>query len=102
MEAIMQVIKGQDIQDGDMSYSLVKSLLKEMPNKSSKMKKHVKRLRTARCLLNALRLLLNTYSPRRRKKLRKSTSRTSFPVPDRVTATKISCKEFVDVLEDGI
>eukprot|EP00957_Ditylum_brightwellii_P033670 2551909-Ditylum_brightwellii.AAC.1 len=25
-----------------------------------------------------------------------------FPVPDRVTATKISCKEFVDVLEDGI
>eukprot|EP00957_Ditylum_brightwellii_P050962 3865158-Ditylum_brightwellii.AAC.1 len=25
-----------------------------------------------------------------------------FPVPDGVTATKISCKEFVDVLEDGI
>eukprot|EP00957_Ditylum_brightwellii_P064573 4899960-Ditylum_brightwellii.AAC.1 len=23
-----------------------------------------------------------------------------FPVPDRVTATKISCKEFIDVLED--
>eukprot|EP00957_Ditylum_brightwellii_P155181 11813220-Ditylum_brightwellii.AAC.1 len=28
MEAIMEVIKGQDIQDGDMVYSLVKSLLK--------------------------------------------------------------------------
>eukprot|EP00957_Ditylum_brightwellii_P099531 7581888-Ditylum_brightwellii.AAC.1 len=28
MEAIMQVIKGQDIQDGDVAYSLVKSLLK--------------------------------------------------------------------------
>eukprot|EP00957_Ditylum_brightwellii_P167904 12781531-Ditylum_brightwellii.AAC.1 len=28
MDAIMQVIKGQDIQDGDMPYSLVKSLLK--------------------------------------------------------------------------
>eukprot|EP00957_Ditylum_brightwellii_P013284 1002373-Ditylum_brightwellii.AAC.1 len=28
MEAIMQVIKGQDIQDGDAAYSLVKSLLK--------------------------------------------------------------------------
>eukprot|EP00957_Ditylum_brightwellii_P053506 4055133-Ditylum_brightwellii.AAC.1 len=25
-----------------------------------------------------------------------------FPVPDRVTTTKISCKEFIDVLEDGI
>eukprot|EP00957_Ditylum_brightwellii_P173733 13226999-Ditylum_brightwellii.AAC.1 len=25
-----------------------------------------------------------------------------FLVPDGVTATKISCKEFVDVLEDGI
>eukprot|EP00957_Ditylum_brightwellii_P097861 7452506-Ditylum_brightwellii.AAC.1 len=28
MEAITQVIKGQDIQDGDVVYSLVKSLLK--------------------------------------------------------------------------
>eukprot|EP00957_Ditylum_brightwellii_P150123 11432362-Ditylum_brightwellii.AAC.1 len=28
MEAIAQVIKGQDIQDGDAVYSLVKSLLK--------------------------------------------------------------------------
>eukprot|EP00957_Ditylum_brightwellii_P092368 7032825-Ditylum_brightwellii.AAC.1 len=25
-----------------------------------------------------------------------------FPVPDGVTAAKISCKEFVDGLEDGI
>eukprot|EP00957_Ditylum_brightwellii_P036284 2747777-Ditylum_brightwellii.AAC.1 len=25
-----------------------------------------------------------------------------FPVPDRVTATKISSEEFIDVLEDGI
>eukprot|EP00957_Ditylum_brightwellii_P160380 12209470-Ditylum_brightwellii.AAC.1 len=28
MDAIAQVIKGQDIQDGDAAYSLVKSLLK--------------------------------------------------------------------------
>eukprot|EP00957_Ditylum_brightwellii_P004510 342781-Ditylum_brightwellii.AAC.1 len=28
MEAIVQVIKGQDIQDGDVAYSLVKSLVK--------------------------------------------------------------------------
>eukprot|EP00957_Ditylum_brightwellii_P099684 7593298-Ditylum_brightwellii.AAC.1 len=25
-----------------------------------------------------------------------------FPIPDGVTATKISCEEFVNVLEDGI
>eukprot|EP00957_Ditylum_brightwellii_P199415 15200018-Ditylum_brightwellii.AAC.1 len=29
MDAIAQVIKGQDIQDGDAAHSLVKSLLKE-------------------------------------------------------------------------
>eukprot|EP00957_Ditylum_brightwellii_P118179 9013870-Ditylum_brightwellii.AAC.1 len=28
MDAIMQVIKGQDIQDGDDAYSLVKNLLR--------------------------------------------------------------------------
>eukprot|EP00957_Ditylum_brightwellii_P173112 13179203-Ditylum_brightwellii.AAC.1 len=39
MEAIGQVIKGQDIQDGDAAYSLVKSLLKGMLYKSSRMKK---------------------------------------------------------------
>eukprot|EP00957_Ditylum_brightwellii_P107311 8188080-Ditylum_brightwellii.AAC.1 len=47
MEAIAQVIKDQDIQDGEAAYLL-------------------------------------------------------FPVPDRVTATKIYHKEFIDVLEDGI
>eukprot|EP00957_Ditylum_brightwellii_P057857 4387345-Ditylum_brightwellii.AAC.1 len=46
----------------------------------------------ARYLLNALRLLLSTYSPRKHTKHRKN----------RVTATKISREEFVDVLEDGI
>eukprot|EP00957_Ditylum_brightwellii_P204851 15341083-Ditylum_brightwellii.AAC.2 len=25
-----------------------------------------------------------------------------FPVPEGVTTTKISCKEFIDILEDGI
>eukprot|EP00957_Ditylum_brightwellii_P100237 7638840-Ditylum_brightwellii.AAC.1 len=25
-----------------------------------------------------------------------------FPVPGRVTAMKISCEEFIDILEDGI
>eukprot|EP00957_Ditylum_brightwellii_P079668 6058289-Ditylum_brightwellii.AAC.1 len=66
------------------------------------MKKQVKRLRMAQRLLNALWLLPNTYSPRRPTKLRKSTSKTSFPVPEGVTTMKTYCKEFVDILEDGI
>eukprot|EP00957_Ditylum_brightwellii_P159109 12109487-Ditylum_brightwellii.AAC.1 len=65
MEAIAQVIKGQDIQDGDVLYSLAKSLLKGDA------------------------LQLNDYL-------------VHFLVSDRATATKISCKEFADVLEDRI
>eukprot|EP00957_Ditylum_brightwellii_P194393 14804828-Ditylum_brightwellii.AAC.1 len=53
IEAIMQVIKGQDIQDGGAAYSLVKSLLKGKLYKSLKTKKQAKRLRMARHLLNA-------------------------------------------------
>eukprot|EP00957_Ditylum_brightwellii_P031752 2408074-Ditylum_brightwellii.AAC.1 len=109
MEAIVQVIKGQDIQDGDAVYSLVKSLLKGMLYKSSRMRKQVKMLRTAWHLLNALRLSPNTYSQRRHRKHRKRTSKTSINdylvhllVPDGVTVMKISCAEFVGVLEDGI
>eukprot|EP00957_Ditylum_brightwellii_P120227 9173658-Ditylum_brightwellii.AAC.1 len=78
MEAITQVIKGQNIQDIDVAYLLVKSLLKGAPYKSSKTKKQVKKLRMAWRLLNALQLLPNTYSPRRCTKLRKSTSGTSI------------------------
>eukprot|EP00957_Ditylum_brightwellii_P059702 4532735-Ditylum_brightwellii.AAC.1 len=66
------------------------------------MRKQVKRLRTARHLLNALRRSPSMYSPRKHTKCRKSTPKTSFPVPDEVTATKIPCGEFIDVLEDGI
>eukprot|EP00957_Ditylum_brightwellii_P123241 9396731-Ditylum_brightwellii.AAC.1 len=71
MEAIVQVIKGPDIQDGDAAYSLVKSLLKGMLYKPSRTTNKVKRLKMAW-------------------------------IPNRVTATKISCKEIVDILEDGI
>eukprot|EP00957_Ditylum_brightwellii_P183539 13980802-Ditylum_brightwellii.AAC.1 len=62
------------------------------------MKKQVKRLRMARPLLNSLWLLPNMYSPRRHTNLEK----IQFPVPDGVTATNISCEEFVDILEDEI
>eukprot|EP00957_Ditylum_brightwellii_P150228 11440236-Ditylum_brightwellii.AAC.1 len=66
------------------------------------MKKQVKRLRTSQRLLNALRLLPNTYFPRRHTKVRKITSGTSFLVPDGVTTTKISREEFINVMEDRI
>eukprot|EP00957_Ditylum_brightwellii_P137289 10466609-Ditylum_brightwellii.AAC.1 len=56
MEAIAQVIKGQYIQDGEVMYSLVKSLLKGVLYKSSRMKKKVKILKTTQHLLNALQL----------------------------------------------
>eukprot|EP00957_Ditylum_brightwellii_P202802 15331865-Ditylum_brightwellii.AAC.1 len=109
MEAIMQVIKGEDTQDEDVAYSLVKSLLRGTLYKSSRMRKKVKRLKTAWHLLNALRLSPSMYSPRKHRKHRNSTPETSlndylvhFLVPDGVTATKISHAEFVDVLEDGI
>eukprot|EP00957_Ditylum_brightwellii_P028969 2188332-Ditylum_brightwellii.AAC.2 len=77
MKAMMQVIKGQDIQDGDAAYSLVKSLLKGGALQVFKIKKQVKRLRMAWRLLNILWLSPSTYSPRRHTKLRKSTSGTS-------------------------
>eukprot|EP00957_Ditylum_brightwellii_P076095 5784229-Ditylum_brightwellii.AAC.1 len=56
MEAIAQVIKDQDIQDGDTGYSLVKSLLKGDALQVFKNKEKAKRLKTVQCLLNALRL----------------------------------------------
>eukprot|EP00957_Ditylum_brightwellii_P091323 6953598-Ditylum_brightwellii.AAC.1 len=42
MEAITQVIKGQDIHDRDAAYLLVKSLLKEDTLQVFKMKKQIK------------------------------------------------------------
>eukprot|EP00957_Ditylum_brightwellii_P166305 12660867-Ditylum_brightwellii.AAC.1 len=52
----------------------------------------------ARHLLNALRLSPSIYSPRKHTRHRKM----HFPVLEGVTATKISCEKFVDVLEDII
>eukprot|EP00957_Ditylum_brightwellii_P070072 5322408-Ditylum_brightwellii.AAC.1 len=126
MEAITQVIKGQDIQDGDASYSLVKSLLigdalqvfkneeasQEVKDGQAFTKclaavtKHVftkkayktqkkyiqnicKPLRLGSCEWISIMIKLNDYL-------------VQFWVLDGVTATKISCKEFVDILEDGI
>eukprot|EP00957_Ditylum_brightwellii_P124452 9484752-Ditylum_brightwellii.AAC.1 len=126
MEAITQVIKGQDIQDGDAAYLLVKNLLKggalqvfkneeasqEVKDSPAFIKcfaavtKHVfskkayttqkkyiwnicKPLRLGSCKWIYRMIKLNDYL-------------VQFPVPDGVTTTKISRKDFVDVLEDGI
>eukprot|EP00957_Ditylum_brightwellii_P117884 8992041-Ditylum_brightwellii.AAC.1 len=113
MEAIAQVIKGQDIQqDGGVTYSLNEEESQEakdgpaftkclaavtehvFPKKSYKMqKKYIwnicKSLRLGSCKWILQRIKLNDYL-------------VHFPALDRVTATKISCEEFVDVLEDRI
>eukprot|EP00957_Ditylum_brightwellii_P130208 9932730-Ditylum_brightwellii.AAC.1 len=98
MEAITQVIKGQDIQDKDAVYLLVKSLLKGDALQVFKNEETSQKIRMAQHLLNALRLSPNTSFPRKPTRRRK----IHFPVLDRVTATKIVCKEFVDVLEDRV
>eukprot|EP00957_Ditylum_brightwellii_P130180 9929568-Ditylum_brightwellii.AAC.1 len=85
MEAITQVIKGQDIQDEDAVYLLVKRLLKGdvlQVFKNEEASQEVKDVPTfTKCLVAVTK---------------------HFLVPDRVTATKISCEEFIDVLEDRI
>eukprot|EP00957_Ditylum_brightwellii_P183563 13982235-Ditylum_brightwellii.AAC.1 len=86
MEAIAQVIKGQDIQDGDAAYSLNEEESQEVKDDVA----------VTKCLA----AVTEHVFPKKAYKTQKSTSETS--VLDRVTATKISCKEFVDVLEDRI
>eukprot|EP00957_Ditylum_brightwellii_P078127 5939733-Ditylum_brightwellii.AAC.1 len=83
METIAQVIKDQDIQDGDVAYSLVK----DSPT-------------FTKCLAAVTKHVF----PKKAYKMQKKYTQNilHFPVPDRVTATKISCKEFVDVIEDRI
>eukprot|EP00957_Ditylum_brightwellii_P190192 14477325-Ditylum_brightwellii.AAC.1 len=56
IDAIAQVIKGQDIQDGEVAYSLVKSLLRRMPCKSSRTRRKARMSKTAQHLLNVLQL----------------------------------------------
>eukprot|EP00957_Ditylum_brightwellii_P039987 3026617-Ditylum_brightwellii.AAC.1 len=84
MEAIAQVIKGQDIQDGDVVYSLNEEASQEVKDGPG----------FTKCLVSVTERVFPKKACKRRK--------MQFPVPDRVTTTKISCKEFVDILEDGI
>eukprot|EP00957_Ditylum_brightwellii_P130347 9943172-Ditylum_brightwellii.AAC.1 len=126
MEAITQVIKGQDIQDGDAAYSLVKSLLKGDASQVFKNEEVNQEVKDGpaftKCLMAVTEHVFPKKAYKTQKKYIQNTRKTlrlgshewisrmiklndylvQCLVPDRVTATKISCKEFVDVLEDGI
>eukprot|EP00957_Ditylum_brightwellii_P177389 13511888-Ditylum_brightwellii.AAC.1 len=126
MKAIAHVIKGQDIQDGDAVYSLVKSLLKGNTLQVFKIKEESQEVKDSPSFTKCLAAVTEHVFPKKAYKMQKKYSQNThkplrlgsckwilqmiklndylvhFPVPDGVTATKISCKEFIDILEDGI
>eukprot|EP00957_Ditylum_brightwellii_P035837 2716498-Ditylum_brightwellii.AAC.1 len=89
MEAIAQVIKSQDIQDGDAVYSLVKSLLKGDALQVFQNKEKFQEVKDSPVFTKCLAAVTKHTFPKKAYKTQK-----------RVIATKISCKEFVDILED--
>eukprot|EP00957_Ditylum_brightwellii_P145235 11061671-Ditylum_brightwellii.AAC.1 len=104
VEAIVQVIKGQDIQDRDMTYSLVKSLLKEDVLQVFKNKEQSQEVKDDPAFTKCLAAVTDHIFPNEAYKMQKKYiwNILHFPVPDGVTAIKISHEEFVDVLEDRI
>eukprot|EP00957_Ditylum_brightwellii_P079284 6029002-Ditylum_brightwellii.AAC.1 len=126
MEASMQVIKGQDIQDRDAVHLLVKSLLKGDALQVFKNEEASQEVKDSAAFTKCLAAVTKHVFPKKTYKMhkkyiqnirkplrlgyRKWISRiiklndylVHFPVPDGVTATKISCEEFINVLEDGI
>eukprot|EP00957_Ditylum_brightwellii_P141501 10779301-Ditylum_brightwellii.AAC.1 len=97
MEAIMQVIKGQDVQDGDGTYLLVKNLLKGDALQVFQNKEESQEVKDSPAFTKCLAAVTKHIFPQKL-----NDYLVHFPVPDGVTATKISCKDFVDVLEDRI
>ena len=126
MDAITQVIKGQDIQDRDAAYLLEKSLLKEdalqVFNNEEASQENKDGLAFTKCLAAVTEHIFSKKAYKTQKKYirnihkplafgsREWISRMiklndhlkKFPVPDGVTAKKISREEFVDLLEDGV
>eukprot|EP00957_Ditylum_brightwellii_P035865 2718337-Ditylum_brightwellii.AAC.1 len=98
MEAITQVIKGQNIQDGDAVHSLAKSLLKGDALQVFQNKEESQEIKDSTAFTKCLVAVTEHIFPRKHTKRRKM----HFPVQDRVTTTKISCKEFIDILKDRI
>eukprot|EP00957_Ditylum_brightwellii_P144730 11024953-Ditylum_brightwellii.AAC.1 len=126
MEAITQVIKGRDIQDRDVAYSLVKSLLKGDALQVFQSKEESQKIKDGLSFTKCLAAVIKHAFPKKAYKMQKKYIQNirkllrlgsckwilqmiklndylvHFLVPDGVTATKISCKEFIGVLEDGI
>eukprot|EP00957_Ditylum_brightwellii_P211403 15366135-Ditylum_brightwellii.AAC.1 len=126
MEAIMQVIKGQDIQDGDAAYLLVKSLLKGDTLQVFKYEEASQEVTDGPAFIECLAAVTECVFPKKAYKAQKKYIQNvrkplrlgyhewisrmiklndylvQLLVPGRVTATKFSHEEFVDILEDGI
>eukprot|EP00957_Ditylum_brightwellii_P123058 9382966-Ditylum_brightwellii.AAC.1 len=126
MEAITQVIKGQDIQDGNTAYLLVKILLKGDVLQAFKNEEASQEIKDGPVFTKCLVTVTERVFPKKAYKTQKRYIQNickplvlgscewilrmiklndylvHCPVPDGVTATKITHKEFVDVLEDGV
>eukprot|EP00957_Ditylum_brightwellii_P200124 15256379-Ditylum_brightwellii.AAC.1 len=122
----MQVIKRQDIQDGDAAYSLVKSLPKSDALQVFKNIEENKEVKDGPAFTKCLTAVTEHIFPRKAYKMQKkyiwnickslrlgsckwilqmiklNDYLVHFPVLDGVTATKISHMEFIDILEDRI
>eukprot|EP00957_Ditylum_brightwellii_P206284 15347693-Ditylum_brightwellii.AAC.1 len=123
MEVIAQVIKGQDIQYGKVVYSLVKSLLKGDNLQVFQNEEESQEVKDGAVFTKCLAAVTEYVFPKKSYKIQKKyivnickplrlgwilqmiklkDYLVHFPVLGRVTAMKISHKEFVDILEDGI
>eukprot|EP00957_Ditylum_brightwellii_P201988 15328059-Ditylum_brightwellii.AAC.1 len=126
MDVITQVIKGQDIQDRDAAYLLVKSLLNGDALQVFKNEEASQETKDGPAFTKCLVAVTEHVFPKRAYKMQKKyiwnickplvlgscewISRgiklndylEFFPVPEGLTTMKIACEEFVDVLEDGV
>eukprot|EP00957_Ditylum_brightwellii_P049170 3731021-Ditylum_brightwellii.AAC.1 len=104
MEAIGYVIKGQDIQDRDVAYLLVKKLLKGDALQVFKSKEASQEVKDGLAFTKCLVAVTKHVFPKKAYKTQKNYIQNilHFPVLDGVTATKISHEDFFDKLEDGI
>eukprot|EP00957_Ditylum_brightwellii_P110017 8391989-Ditylum_brightwellii.AAC.1 len=126
MDTIAQVIKGQDIQDRDAAYLLVKSLLKKDALQVFKNEEASQETKDGPTFTKCLAAVTEHMFPPKAYKTQKKYTQNICkplvlgshkwisrmiklndylefsPVPDGVTATKIPREEFVDVLEGGV
>eukprot|EP00957_Ditylum_brightwellii_P022612 1705703-Ditylum_brightwellii.AAC.1 len=88
MDAITQVIKGQDIQEGDDAYLLVKSLLRGDALQVFKNKEASQEVKDVPVFTKCLAAVMEHEWISQMIKV--------FPVPDRVTTENIAREEFID------